>query len=54
MPNMSELKGQILGVLLVLMIFGGLIASYETIFNNATSAITERAENIFNSSSASE
>lgn len=54
MTYMSELKGQILGVLLVLMIFGGLVASYETIFKTATSAITERAENLFTSSSASE
>lgn len=40
---MGELKGQILGVFLVLMIFGGLVVSYQKIFDSANSAITERA-----------
>ena len=40
---MGELKGQILGLLLVLMVFGGLVVSYQKIFDSANSAITERA-----------
>ena len=40
---MGELKGQILGILLVLMVFGGLLVSYQKTFDSANSAITERA-----------
>lgn len=39
---MSELKGQILGVLLVLMIFGTMSVAFATIFNNATSAVSSQ------------
>ena len=48
-----ELKGQILGVLLVLMVFGGLVASYQAIFNSANSAITERASETITKTSTS-
>ena len=50
---MGELKGQILGVLLVLMVFGGLVASYQAIFKSANSAITERASETITKTSTS-
>jgi hypothetical protein len=37
---MSELKGQILGVLLVLMIFGAMSIAFKGIFQNASNAIS--------------
>ncbi|MCH5171870.1 MAG: hypothetical protein J1F31_03445 [Erysipelotrichales bacterium] len=46
---MGELKGQILGILLVLMVFGGLITAYTAVFNNAQTTITTRANNYINS-----
>lgn len=46
---MGELKGQILGILLVLMVFGGLVTAYSTVFNNAQSTVTSRANNYINS-----
>ena len=45
---MGELKGQILGILLVLMVFGGLITAYSAVFNNAQTTITTRANNYIN------
>ncbi len=39
---MSELKGQILGVLLVLMIFGTMSVAFATIFQNATNAVSSQ------------
>lgn len=41
---MGELKGQILGILLVLMIFSGLVVTYEAIFKSAQDAIIERTD----------
>lgn len=46
---MGELKGQILGILLVLMVFGGLITAYSVVFNNAQTTITTRANNYIDS-----
>jgi hypothetical protein len=42
---MSELKGQILGVLLVLTIFGAMSIAFTAIFNNAASNISARVSN---------
>lgn len=42
---MGELKGQILGILLVLMVFGGLIATYSGIFSKAENTISSRVDN---------
>lgn len=41
---MSELKGQILGVLLVLMIFGSMAVAFSNIFANATSAVSSQVQ----------
>jgi hypothetical protein len=37
---MSELKGQLLGIVLVLMVFGIVAASLTAIFNNLSSSVT--------------
>lgn len=44
---MGELKGQILGILLVLMIFSGLAVAYNAIFQSAQEVITERMDSVF-------
>lgn len=46
---MGELKGQVLGILLVLMVFAGLVTCYSGVFNSAESTITSRANNHINS-----
>lgn len=43
---MSEIKGQILGIVLVLVIFGAVSAAIATVFNTTTSAVTEKSKTI--------
>ena len=41
---MSEIKGQILGILLVLTIFGAVSAALITIFNNLSKTVESKVE----------
>lgn len=43
---MSEIKGQILGVILVLLIFGAVATAMTTVFQNMTDQVTETVGNI--------
>ncbi len=42
---MSELKGQLLGIVLVLMVFGIVAASLTAIFNNLSSSVASEVSN---------
>lgn len=42
---MSELKGQLLGIVLVLMVFGIVAASLTAIFNNLSSSVSTEVSN---------
>ncbi|MEY3609774.1 MAG: hypothetical protein RLZZ264_295 [Bacillota bacterium] len=44
---MAELKGQILGVLLVLMIFGAMSVAFTGIFNTAASNIARQVSETY-------
>lgn len=44
---MSELKGQILGVLLVLTLFGAMTVAFTTIFADATTNLASQVSNQF-------
>lgn len=48
---MSEIKGQLLGIILVLMVFGAVSAAMITIFNNLTKSVQEQVDEAINSSS---
>lgn len=37
---MSEIKGQLLGIILVIMVFGIVAAGLTTVFNNLTSSVS--------------
>ena len=43
---MSEIKGQILGVILVLMVFAVVAGTMTTVFNNLSKNITDKVEQI--------
>lgn len=43
---MSEIKGQILGIVLVLMVFGAVATTMITVFNGLTSAVTEKTNDV--------
>ena len=43
---MSEIKGQILGVILVLMVFGAIATSMVGVFNNLENAVQEKTNDI--------
>lgn len=45
---MSEIKGQLLGIILVLTIFAGVSAAVIAIFNSMTEKIQTKVENIDN------
>ena len=47
---MSEIKGQLLGIVLVLMIFGAISAAMVAIFNTLTTSIQNDVNEIANSS----
>lgn len=38
---MSELKGQILGILLVLIVFGVMVTTFKTVFENTALRVEE-------------
>lgn len=50
---MSEIKGQLLGVILVLMIFGTVSVAMIAIFNSLTDKAKEQVNEIIGSSSSS-
>ena len=48
---MSELKGQLLGIILVLMVFGAVSAAMVIVFNNLTKSVENQVSEIAGSSS---
>jgi hypothetical protein len=48
LDHMAELKGQILGILLVLTIFGAMSVAFTGIFNNAASNIAQQVSETYN------
>ena len=51
---MSEIKGQLLGVILVLMIFAIVSGAMIAIFNNLSNKVSETVNEIVSTSSSSE
>lgn len=49
---MSEIKGQLLGIILVLMVFGAVSAAMVAIFNNLTKSVEQQVSEITGSSSS--
>jgi len=49
---MSEIKGQLLGIILVLMVFGAVSAAMVVIFNNLTKNVEQQVSQITGSSSS--
>jgi NADH:ubiquinone oxidoreductase subunit 6 (subunit J) len=43
---MGELKGQLLGVLLVLMLFGAVAATFKTVVNDANKKVSDEYSNV--------
>ena len=43
---MSEIKGQLLGIILTLMVFGGVSATIAHVYANSAAKVTDYAENI--------
>ena len=50
---MSEIKGQILGIIIVLMIFGIVSGAMIMMFNNLTNAVSENVMEIISSEETS-
>lgn len=50
---MSEIKGQILGIIIVLMIFGIVSGAMIMMFNNLTNAVSENVAEIISSEASS-
>ena len=50
---MSEIKGQILGIIIVLMIFGIVSGAMVALFHNLTNAVSENVMEIVNSEQSS-
>ena len=48
---MSEIKGQLLGIILVLMVFGAVSAAMVIIFNKLTKSVEDQVSEVANSSS---
>ena len=48
---MSEIKGQLLGIILVLMIFGAVSTAMVLVFNKLTKNVEDQVNEITNSSS---
>ena len=42
---MSEIKGQLLGIIIVLMVFGAVSAAMVVVFRNLTAKVEEQVEN---------
>lgn len=49
---MSEIKGQLLGILLVLMVFGAISGAVIAIFNNMAKQIENSVSNVINDSTS--
>ena len=47
---MSEIKGQLLGIILVIMVFGIVAAGLTTVFRNLTSSVSSQVTNAINTS----
>ena len=43
---MSEIKGQLLGILLVLIVFGAVSVSMATVFSSTAAQIAEKSEDL--------
>lgn len=43
---MSEIKGQLLGIILVLMVFGAVSVGLATVFKKTTDTVVEKANTI--------
>ena len=43
---MSEIKGQILGIILVLMVFGAVATTMVNVFNGLTTSVQEKATTV--------
>ena len=43
---MSEIKGQLLGIILTLMVFGGVAATVAKVYSDSASKVTNYADNI--------
>ena len=43
---MSEIKGQLLGIILVIMIFGIVAASLTTVFTNLTNSVSSEVSRV--------
>ena len=50
--SMSEIKGQLLGIILVLMVFGAVSAAMMVVFTNLTKSVEEKVDEIIDSSSS--
>jgi len=46
---MSEIKGQLLGIILVIMVFGIVAAGLTTVFTNLTSSVSSEVTKAMNS-----
>ena len=51
---MSEIKGQILGIIIVLMIFGVVSGAMIALFNNLSQTVTDNVNELITSESSSE
>ena len=51
---MSEIKGQILGIIIVLMIFGVVSGAMIAVFNNLSKTVTDNVNELITSDSTSE
>jgi len=49
---MSEIKGQLLGMILVLLLFAAVATAMIAIFSNSTAAINERMDSIISMSAS--
>ena len=49
---MSEIKGQLLGIILVIMVFGIVAAGLSTVFRNLTNSVSSQVTNAVNTSYA--
>ncbi len=43
---MSEIKGQLLGIILTLMVFAAVSVTIATVYNQTASKVTEHAQNV--------
>lgn len=43
---MSEIKGQLLGIILVLVIFGGISVAMATVFKNTAEQVSDKSEDL--------